>query len=94
MATVSINPHCSGSPQSGRFLYFKYNEEDGWQEFVSKVNVGSGENPTVFFRLIYDWERGNVGVETYVFNGTTEPLVYRDNGEGNHTSCGLWRIDC
>ena len=80
MATVSINPHCTGAPQVGRFIYFKYNEEDGWQEFVSKVSVGAGENPTVFFRLIYDWDRGNVGVDTYAFNGTTEPRVYSERG--------------
>lgn len=75
MASVAIQPHCSGSPQRGRFVYFKYNEADGWEEFKNKVSVGSGENPTVFFRLIYDWERGNVGVETFAFNGTTEPKV-------------------
>ena len=80
MATVRIDPHCSGSPQRGRFLYFKYNEEDGWQEYVNGVRVGIGENPTVFFRLIYDWDRGNVGIETFAFNGTTEPRVKRENG--------------
>lgn len=80
MATVSINPHCSGSPQRGRFLYFKYNEADGWQEYQNSVSVGIGENPTVFFRLIYDWERGNVGIETFAFNGTTEPRVHREGG--------------
>ena len=61
-------------------MYFKYNEEDGWQEYVNGVSVGIGENPTVFFRLIYDWERGKVGVETFAFNGTTEPRVKRENG--------------
>ena len=80
MATVRIDPHCSGSPERGRFLYFKYNEEDGWQEYVNGVSVGSGKNPDVFFRLIYDWERGNVGVETFAFNGTTEPRVYEEAG--------------
>ena len=44
------------------------------------VSVGSGTNPDVFFRLIYDWERGNVGVETFAFNGTTEPRVYEERG--------------
>lgn len=80
MATVSINSHCSGSPERGRFLYFKYNEADGWQEYVDGVSVGSGRNPDVFFRLIYDWERENVGVETFAFNGTTEPRVYEEAG--------------
>lgn len=81
MATVVIEPHCSGSPQRGRFLYFKYNEADGWQEYVNSVRVGYGEeNKTVFFRLIYDWERGNVGTETFAFNGTTEPSVWRTGG--------------
>ena len=80
MASVSINPHCSGSPQRGRFLYFKYNEADGWQEYVDGVSVGSGKNPDVFFRLIYDWDRGNVGIETFAFNGTTEPRVYEEAG--------------
>lgn len=80
MATVVINPHCSGSPHIGRFLYFKYNESDGWQEYGNSVSVGSGENPTVFFRITYEWERAHVGLETFAFNGTTEPRVYDEGG--------------
>lgn len=80
MATVAINPHCSGSPQRGRFVYFKYNEADGWQELGKSVSVGIGENPTVFFRLIYDWERGHVNNEKFAFNGTTSPKVSQVGG--------------